>query len=80
MDDLSLAFATLDAALALGAMRAAQAGRDSLQAEDLVAGLTEAANLGQTGGEGVLAGMLETLTGGLDALRAFAARPEGEAL
>ena len=80
VDDLSLAFATLDAALALGAMRAAQAGRDSLQAEDLVAGLTEAADLGQTGGEGVLAGMLETLTGGLDALRAFAARPEGEAL
>ena len=80
VDELALAFATLDAALALGAMRAAQAGRDSLQAEDLVAGLTEAADLGQTGGEGVLAGMLLTLTGGLDALRAFAARPQGEAL
>ena len=77
VDELALAFATLHAALALGAMRAAQAGRDSLRAEDLVAGLTEAADLGQTGGEGVLARMLETLTGGLDALRAFASRPNG---
>ena len=80
VDELALAFATLDAALALGAMRAAQAGRDAVRAEDLVAGLTEAADLGQTGGDGVLAGMLVTLSGGTDALRAFAARPQGEAL
>ena len=79
VDELALAFATLDAAFALGAMRAAQAGRDVLQADDLVAGLTEAADLGQTGGEGTLGGMLVTLAGGLDALRAFAARPGGEA-
>ena len=80
VDELALAFATLDTALALGAMRAARASRDSLHAEDLVAGLIEAADLGQTGGDGMLAGMLVTLTGGLDALRAFAARPQGEDL
>jgi Fe-S-cluster containining protein len=73
VDELALAFATLDAALALGASRAAQADRDTLQPQDLVAGLVEAADLGQTAGEGVLARMLQTLTGGLDALRAFAA-------
>ena len=72
VDELALAFATLDAALALGASRAARAGRDTLQAQDLVAGLTEAADLGQTAGDGMLASMLQTLTGGLDALRAFA--------
>ena len=78
VDELALAFATLDSALALGAMRAAQAGRGTVQAEDLVAGLTEAADLGQTTGDGLLAGMLVTLTGSLDALRAFAVRPQGE--
>lgn len=72
LDELALAFATLDAAFALGAMRARQAGRDTLQAEDLVAGLAEAADLGQTAGDGMLARLLQTLTGGLDALRAFA--------
>ncbi|HVQ31127.1 MAG TPA: YkgJ family cysteine cluster protein [Vicinamibacteria bacterium] len=77
VDELGLAFATLDAALALAAMRASAAGRDSVEAEDLVAGLTESADLGQTGGDGALARMLETLTGGLGALRAFAARPDG---
>jgi hypothetical protein len=73
VDELALAFATLDAAVALGASRAARAGRDTLQAQDLVDGLTEAADLGQTAGDGMLARMLQTLTGGLDALRAFAA-------
>jgi Fe-S-cluster containining protein len=72
VDELALAFATLDAGIALGAMRAAEAGRDTLHAQDLVAGLAEAADLGQTAGEGMLARMLQTLTGGLDALRAFA--------
>jgi Fe-S-cluster containining protein len=72
VDELTLAFATLDAALALGASRAAQAGRDTLQSQDLVAGLAEAADLGQAAGDGVLGRMLQTLTGGLDALRVFA--------
>jgi hypothetical protein len=72
LDELALAFATLDAALALAASRAARAGRDALQAQDLVAGLAEAADLGHTAGEGMLARTLQTLTGGLDALRAFA--------
>jgi len=72
VDELALAFATLDAALALAASRAARAGRDTLQAQDLVAGLTEAADLGQTAVGGMLARMLQTLAGGLDALRAFA--------
>jgi hypothetical protein len=72
VDELTLAFATLDAALALGASRAAQAGRDTLQSQDLVAGLAEAADLGQAAGDGVLGRVLQTLTGGLDALRVFA--------
>jgi Fe-S-cluster containining protein len=72
VDELALAFATLDAALALGASRAAHSGRDTLSAQDLAAGLAEAADLGQTAGDGVLARMLQALTGGLDALRAFA--------
>ena len=72
VDELALAFATLDAALALGTSRAEQSGRDTLQAQDLAAGLAEAADLGQTAGDGMLARMLQTLTGGLDALRAFA--------
>jgi hypothetical protein len=70
VDELCFAFATLETALTLGRMRAARLGRDTLLAEDFVAGITEAADLGQT--EGPLAALLRTLAGGVDAVRAFA--------
>ena len=59
--------------------RAARAGegRTAITADDLVAGLAEAADLGQAGTQGALGRFLGSLTGGIDALRAFAATPEG---
>jgi Fe-S-cluster containining protein len=72
VDELAWAFATLEAALQLAAMRAAALGREAVLREDLVAGITEAADLAQTAGEGPLEALLRTLTGGLDAVRAFA--------
>jgi hypothetical protein len=76
VDELARAFATLDAAVRLAASRAAGAARASVDADDLVAGLAEAADLGQAGAQG-LGRLLGSLTGGIDALRAFAAEPEG---
>jgi Fe-S-cluster containining protein len=71
VDELAFSFATLNAASALAAMRAAAEGRDLLNAADFTAGLTEAADLGHA--EGVALGrLLGALTGGLDALHAFA--------
>jgi Fe-S-cluster containining protein len=72
LDELCFAYATLQAALQLAAMRAGRAGRVTVAAEDLLAGITEAADLAQTAGHGVLERFLRTLTGGLDAARAFA--------
>ena len=72
VDELSWAFATLDAALALGAMAAVRRGSDTVSREDVVAGLTEAADLAQADTHGPLGSMLQSLTGGLDALRRFA--------
>ncbi len=72
VDELAWAFATLDAALALGAMAAARRGSDTASSEDVVAGLTEAADLAQAATHGPLGSLLQSLTGGLDALRRFA--------
>jgi hypothetical protein len=77
VDELAWAFATLDAAARLAAARTAGEGRTVVTADDLVAGLAEAADLGQAGAHGVLGRLLGSLTGGIDALRAFAAKPEG---
>lgn len=77
VDELSWAFATLDAGLALGAMAAASRGSDTASCEDVVAGLTQAADLTQAPTHGPLGPLLQSLTGGLDALRRFATRPGG---
>jgi hypothetical protein len=79
LDELAWAFATVHAALWLGAMRTALRGEESLSPEDFVTGLAEAADLAQTAPEGPLEALLRTLTGGLDALRAFASGPGGTA-
>ena len=72
VDELAWAFATLDAALALAAMAAARRGSDEASSEDLVAGLSEAADLAQAESHGPLGSLLQSLTGGLDALLRFA--------
>jgi len=77
LDELCFAYATLETALQLAAMRAARAGRETVAAEDLLAGITEAADLAQTAGDGALEGFLRTLTGGLDAARSFAHASSG---
>lgn len=79
VDELSWAFATLDAALALGAMAAARRGSDTASREDVVAGLTEAADLAQAATHGPLGRVLQSLTGGLDALHHFATTDGGKA-
>ena len=70
VDELAQAFAVLDAALAFGAMRAVTEGRSSISALDLSAGLEEAADIEH--GEGRLAALVASLSGGVDALHAFA--------
>jgi len=75
VDEMAFAFATLDAALRLAAMRAAAAGRSAVSEDDLVEALAEAADLGQSGSGGPLGAFLGSLTGGLQALRAFAGGP-----
>jgi len=79
VDELSWAFATLDAALALGAMAAARRGSDTASSEDVIAGLTEAADLAQAASRGSLGPLLQSLTGGLDALHRFATGHGGKA-
>jgi hypothetical protein len=75
VDELAWAFATLHAATQLAAMHAAGQGRSVVGAGDLVEGLTMASDLGQAATAGPLGAILGSLTGGLEALRAFAARP-----
>lgn len=72
LDEVAWAFATLDAAFALGSMAAARRGSDTASSEDVLVGLTEAAHLTQAGTQGLLGSLLQSLTGGIDALRRFA--------
>jgi Fe-S-cluster containining protein len=74
LEELSLAVAVLEAAFALGAMRAGRAGRDRLEAEDLVDGLTQAAELTHASDAGAFAAVLSTLYTGSDSLWRLAAR------
>ncbi len=74
VDELAWAFATLHAASQLAAMHAAAQGRGAVGAEDLVEGLATASDLGQAGTGGPLGAVLGSLTGGIEALRAFAVR------
>ena len=71
LDEIALAFATLNAGVALAAMRATAEGREPITAGDLAAGIAEAADLAHAEG-GLLDSMLRTLAGGVDALHAFA--------
>jgi lysine-N-methylase len=73
VDEIGIAFALLDAALLLAAMRSAQAGRTAASAADVSEGLMEASDLAHAGEEGVLGSMLATLAGGVDALWRFSA-------
>jgi hypothetical protein len=75
VEEVSFAFATLNAASALAAMRADAEGRSLSNAVDLTAGLTEAADLGHAEGR-LLRNMLGSLAGGLEALHQFAAGGE----
>jgi len=75
VDELAWAFATLVAAGHLASMIAARSGRAAVGEADFVDALAEASDLGQSGSQGPLGAILGSFTGGLEALRAFAAGP-----
>jgi Fe-S-cluster containining protein len=70
IEELSVAFALLNAGSALAAMRADREGRSRVAAADLVAGLTEASDVQHAGG--AFASLLATLAAGVESLHAFA--------
>jgi Fe-S-cluster containining protein len=72
VDEMVMAVALLNAALAFGAMRAGAAGRTALDAAALTDGLLETMDLAHAEPGGAYARVLVSLAGGLDALRAFA--------
>jgi hypothetical protein len=71
VDELALAFAMLNAGVALAGMRATAGGRERIEADDLSAGIVEAADLAHAEG-GPLDSLLRALAGGIEALHAFA--------
>ncbi|HYU42498.1 MAG TPA: YkgJ family cysteine cluster protein [Vicinamibacteria bacterium] len=71
LDELAMAFALLNAALAFAAMRAGQAGRTGIDAAALTEGLLETMDLAHAEPEGAYARVLGSLAGGLDALWMF---------
>jgi Fe-S-cluster containining protein len=73
VDELAMAIALLNAALAVAAMRAGQAGEKSMGATHVTEGLLETMDLAHAEPEGAYGRMLVSLAGGLDALRSFAA-------
>jgi lysine-N-methylase len=68
VDELVMAVALLNAALAFAAMRAGQAGRTSIDGDSLGEGLLETMDLAHAEPEGAYAKVLVSLAGGLDAL------------
>jgi Fe-S-cluster containining protein len=72
VDEMVIAVALLNAALAFAAMRAGAAGRTTLDAESVTEGLLETMDLAHAEPEGAYARVLVALAGGLDALRGFA--------
>jgi Fe-S-cluster containining protein len=74
LEELLLSVAVLEAAFAFGAMQAGRAGRERLTADDLVDGLTEAAELTHAPETGAFAAVLEALSGGSEPLWRLAAR------
>jgi Fe-S-cluster containining protein len=68
VDELVMAVALLNAALAFAAMRAGQAGRAAIDGASLGEGLLETMDLAHAEPEGAYARVLVSLAGGLDAL------------
>jgi len=68
VDELVMAVALLNAALAFAAMRAGQAGRTAIDGASLGEGLLETMDLAHAEPEGAYAKVLVSLAGGLDAL------------
>jgi hypothetical protein len=68
VDELVMAVALLNAALAFAAMRAGKAGRSAIDAAALSEGLLETMDLAHAEPEGAYAKVLVSLAGGLDAL------------
>jgi Fe-S-cluster containining protein len=73
LEELAVAVASLNAALALAAMRAGRAGKPGPDTDDLVDGLMEAAELLHTSERGVLGRVLASLSGGVESLWMLAA-------
>ena len=71
VDELVMAVALLNAALAFAAMRAGQAGRTAVDAAALSEGLLETMDLAHAEPEGAYARVLVSLAAGLDALWMF---------
>jgi Fe-S-cluster containining protein len=74
LDELALAFARLNAALALAAMHAARRGAASADEGDVARGLTEAADVDHVGEAGPMPRLLDALSGGIESLPVFAER------
>lgn len=72
VDELVMAVALLNAALAFAAMRAGQAGRAALDGATVADGLLETMDLAHVEAHGLYARVLVALAGGLDALYVFA--------
>jgi lysine-N-methylase len=68
VDELVMAVALLNAALAFAAMRVGQAGRTAIDAATLAEGLLETMDLAHAEPEGAYARVVVSLAGGLDAL------------
>lgn len=68
VDELVMAVALLNAALAFAAMRAGQAGRSAIDGASLGEGLLETMDLAHAEPEGAYARVVVSLAGGLDAL------------
>jgi Fe-S-cluster containining protein len=72
VDELAMAVALLNVALAFAAMRAGQAGQAAIDAATVADGLLETMDLAHVEPTGAYARVLVTLAGGLDALDTFA--------
>jgi Fe-S-cluster containining protein len=72
VDEIGVAVAFLNAALAIAAMRAAQAGAAAVDADRLTAALSEAVHLTHAASDGPLGSWLASLAAGPEALRVFA--------
>jgi hypothetical protein len=72
LDEIAVSVALLNVALVLAAMRAGRAGRAAATAQELTDGLMEAADLEHADQGGMFGSFVATLSGGVEALHAFA--------